>query len=133
MELKEWIVQFVKHRDIFRKSIEKIEEKGSEVIVTYKNNYEHILISPILTDAVPKLDDKRNMSIVTLNTKANLDSLLTNWQKLVQHASLTVYFVNPESQTEQKWIIRPHMHSKIADEDSLKPGLVSMFSMVEEA
>lgn len=132
MDLKEWMLEYVKHRDLFRKAIQKIEDKGSEVIVTYKNNYEHVIIGPKLSEAIAKLDDKKNMSIVTLNSKENLDVLISNWQKLVGFVGLTIYFVNPDSTTEQKWIIRPHLHNKVADDDALKPGLLSMFSMVEE-
>jgi hypothetical protein len=133
MDLREWVIEYIKHRDLFRKQIVKIEDKSTEVLVTYKNNSEHILISPKLSDAFVRLDDKKNMSVVTLNKKENLNDLIKSWHKLSQNVALTIYFVNPESNTEQKWIIRPHLHSKVADDDALKPGLQSMFSMVEEA
>ena len=44
---------------------------------------------------------------------------------------LVVYFVNPFSKIEKKWIIYPSTHNRISDEASLKPGLRAMFDTVE--
>jgi hypothetical protein len=132
MDLKEWVIEYVKNRDVFRKSIQSIEDKGTEVLVTYKSTIEHCVIEPVLGNVLPKLDDKKNIVVVTSNKKENLKTLIDNWQRLIGYPSLTIYFVNPKSSTEQKWVIRPHMHHKVADDDALKPGLQSMFSTVEE-
>jgi hypothetical protein len=43
-----------------------------------------------------------------------------------------MYFVNPESATDKKWMIYPHTHHKISDPSSLKLGLESLFSTVQE-
>jgi hypothetical protein len=132
MDLKEWIIEYVKNRDVFRKSIKSIEDNGSDVVITYKSTIEHCVISPVLADVLSDLDDKKNMVVVTSNKKENLKTLIDSWQTLINFPSLTIYFVNPKSTTEQKWVIRPHLHNKVADDDALKPGLQSIFSTVEE-
>jgi hypothetical protein len=56
--------------------------------------------------------------------------LVDNWDKLIKFPSLTLYFVNPFSKLDKKWLINPYVHSKICDDKSLKTGLKSMFEMV---
>ena len=54
-----------------------------------------------------------------------------NWDKLIDFKFLSVYFVNPWSSLDKKWVIYPYTHNRIADEDSLETGLKSMFEMIE--
>jgi hypothetical protein len=131
IDLGRWLVDFVRFRDSFTKSITGIEEKGTEVIVKRKTGEDRYLVSPDLSDALSGLRESP-VSVVTLNTRFNLRQLLQNWHSLSKFPNLTIYFVNPDSGTEKKWIIRPHLHDKVADDDALGPGLESMFSTVEE-
>ncbi len=131
IDLGRWLVDFLRFRDSFTKSITAIDEKGSEVVVRRKAGDEKYLISPDLSDVISKLKDTP-AAIVTLNTRFNLKHLLQNWHALAKFPRLTIYFVNPDSATEKKWIIRPSLHDKVADDDALGPGLESIFSTVEE-
>ena len=61
----------------------------------------------------------------------NLDELYDNWDKYASIVSLKVYFINPSSSLEKKWVISPYVHSKISDKSSLKAGLNALFETVE--
>ena len=39
--------------------------------------------------------------------------------------------MNPFSATENKWVIHPHVHNRVADSESIKKGLKAMFKSVE--
>ena len=130
--LREWTVSYVKHRDILAKNIINIKEEQDKVIVKFKDKEQIFLIRPIVNDSViEKIDKDKNISIVMLNSKENLDFLIKNWNKLIKFEKLTLFFVNPLSEFEKKWFISPYMHNKICDDDSLKIGLKTMFETVE--
>ena len=77
-----------------------------------------------------KINDK-TVFIITLNTKDNLSKIIENWSNLIEHQNLCIYFVNPASQLETKWVVCPYTHNKITEKASLKSGLETLFSMVE--
>jgi len=129
-DLKEWTVQFVKHKDVFTKSIVSIDDSGPNIKVKYKDKEISYVVADDLSMALEKISE--NMSIVTLNTKNNLNELIKNWHQLVKYPELTIYFVNINSASEIKWIIRPYLHNKISDDETLASGLKSLFSTVDE-
>ena len=53
------------------------------------------------------------------------------WNKLILIRNLSLYFVNPFSKQEKRWVINPHLHHKISDAESLELGLNSLFIMVD--
>jgi hypothetical protein len=130
VELKEWIKGFIKHKDIFTNSIIEIKDFDDDFLVKYKDKEIFFYVSDSLSEVLKRMQNSI-VSIATLNTKANFDTLIQNWHTLTKDETLTIYFVNPNSKTENKWIIRPAIHNKIADEDTLKVGLESMFNTVE--
>jgi len=125
-----WTEEFVKHKDILSKSIHVIKKTDDGLIVVRKNTEQIFVIKNNILEAIELADD--NVYIVTLNTRTNLNILVQNWHRLAKMPGMTMYFVNPDSTTEIKWVIRPNLHDKVADDDSLKHGLESMFSMVDE-
>ena len=131
VDLKQWAIDYVRHKDAFQKKIVDIVS-NDHVKIKYKDKEELVLICPELSDSFAKLEKNLYVSVFTLNKKTNFNELLQRWHSLTRYEKLTIYFVNPSSSTETKWIIRPHLHNKIADDDSLKTGLESMYSMVEE-
>lgn len=128
--LREWLIEYLKHRDLFKKSIMSMEAKDAEVFVRYRDRTERFEIVPVLTE-IPDAGEEY-LSIVTLNTEANLRHMIAHWAGFARQERLTVIFINPESSSETKWIIRPHLHERISDDDSLKAGLSAMFQTVEE-
>ncbi|MFH1440241.1 MAG: hypothetical protein ABIG89_06735 [Candidatus Woesearchaeota archaeon] len=133
-ELKEWLIIFLKHRDIFHKKIVNINEDGEFLLVEQKDAIKYYAIFPTIGDIkqiVTEYKDK-NISIITFNTRDNLDFIIKSWQELSALQMLCIYFVNPHSSTDKKWIIYPFTHSRISEKSSLKLGLMTLFESVEE-
>ena len=134
--LQEWIINFIKNKDTLLNTLEKIDKntENFELKVSYKSKEEYIIIDPFIKDfniILEKLDKEKYISIVLFNFEDNLNKILDNWKYLAEFEKLTIYFVNMFSATDQKWIIKPSLHNRIAEQKSLKQGLISMFNMVE--
>lgn len=134
--LKEWVIGYLKNKDILEKRIEDIkpDEDGFDVVVKFNDKTQFFLIKPTIgnfDEIIEKIKNKGNVSLVVLNNRGNLDGVITNWDKLTEYKSFNVFFINPFSKMDKKWIISPYTHSKICDKGSLKSGLKSMFEMVE--
>lgn len=130
--LREWIIGYVKHRDILNKNIIDIKEELDRVVVEFKDKEQVFLIRPTADDSViQEVNKDKNIGIVMLNSKENLDFLIKNWSKLIKFEKLTIFFINPFSGLDTKWFISPYVHDRICDKDSLKLGLKTMFETVE--
>ena len=110
MQLREWTVLYVKHKDLLARKLQGYEEKQDKLVFQFKDHEMHAYAMEKL-EAPPELTGKT--LITTLNTDANIDFLLKHWSDFCKHAHLTVVFVNPEK--NEKWFIIPHTHSQIAD------------------
>jgi hypothetical protein len=134
--LIDWVKGHLKNRDIMTKSIESIEQnkKGFDVYVKHKDKEQFVVAVPIIDDmagVLSKFKDKEcYYSIVTFNNRKNFKETVNNWDKLVEFKFLNIFFVNPYSQLDKRWIIYPYTHNKICDKDSLEKGLKTMFDMV---
>jgi hypothetical protein len=134
--LVKWTIDYVRNRDLIAKNIESIERvnDGFDIHVKYKTREQFFIVKPIITDIDEILclvEKDPHFSLVTFNTKENFDCIVNNWNNLVTLQYLSIYFVNPFSQLDKKWIIHPYTHHKICDKQSLVRGLRSMFEMVE--
>ncbi len=125
--LIEWMEKYLVSRDAFTKKIQSIERKENTLKVNRKDEEEIVIIMPDLDYVKP--DGKT--TIVSLNNRANIDHLVDNWTRFAQLGNLKIYFINPFSTTDKKWVINPHIHSKICDESTLRQGLLAMFETVE--
>ena len=112
MDLREWTVLYVKHKDIFARKLQKVEEKPDKLIFHFKDHSMHAYAMESLE--LPSALDGKTL-ITTLNTKKNMDMLQKNWEAFSKHAHLTMVFVNPAK--NEKWFIIPHTHAMIADPD----------------
>ena len=134
--LADWTINFIKHKDILTKKIERIEngKDGFDLYVKYKDREQYFIILPKIGDIgqiLERINDNFYFTVITLNSKENFGIILKNWAKLVNFKFLNIIFVNPFSQLDTKWVIFPHTHHKICDESSLENGLKAMFDMVE--
>ncbi|MFH1398631.1 MAG: hypothetical protein ABIG95_00795 [Candidatus Woesearchaeota archaeon] len=128
-ELLEWASIYIKHRDLVLRRIKDIQVKPDQLIVAYKDDtVEIVLADPSMQNCQPV---KEKTTFITINTKPNLAILFQNWKTYSQIKELTIIFINPNSELDTKWIIRPYIHSRICDEASLKTGLKAMFETVE--
>ncbi len=133
--LKDWTTEFLRHKDIINKSIVEIKEKDNVLIVKYKEKKQTFIIEPETNSfsKIIELSEKGEyVSLICLNTRENLNNLIKYWEKLAKSPKISIYFVNPESNFDRKWIIFPHTHNMISDQDSLKTGLEALFANVEE-
>ncbi len=108
------------------------DRQDADVVVegTLKNQY--IFVHPELADLsrLDALKDK-HVIIVTANTQENVEFLISHWEELVQYPHVCVYFVNPNSSLDKRWVIFPATHDKITERKALRKGLESLFSTVE--
>lgn len=134
--LKDWYILHLKHRDIFDKKIQNIEDKSDSVIVQYKNQSLTGYIKPFLENPQSIVEEikstKEQVHLVTYNNKQNLHAVLEVWDDLAECKNLKVIFANPDAEGDHKWIIVPYTHSKITPPSSLKSGLESLFQTVEQ-
>lgn len=134
--LVEWTINFLKHKDILTKKIEKIEngKDGFDLYVKFRDREQYFIIAPNIADIEPiiqKINNNAYFSLVVLNSKRNFEIIIKNWPKLISFKFLNIIFVNPFSEMDKKWIVFPHTHHKICDEKALETGLKSLFDMVE--
>jgi len=134
--LKEWLVNYIKNRDILLKQIESITEKSKEwdvVVKTKTGGEQYYIVKPDIDnfdEIVKKLDDS-TITLVVLNKRKNLDVLIENWDKVKHHPKFCIIFVNPNSELEKKWIVFPHTHEKVTEKASLIRGLKALFQTVD--
>lgn len=131
-ELKEWTITYVKSRDVMQKTIVGIEEFGDDFVVRRSSGEDAFLIRAAFSN-VDEIAGKGDSSVglVLLNTRENLNAVISGWDKLCRMKGLRIYFVNPKASGEKKWLLAPYTHERISDRSSLKKGLESLFSMVE--
>jgi hypothetical protein len=131
--LKSWITEYMKHKDIFQKSIKEIKQGERDIQIEYKGKRQIVLIEPCLEnmDAVCDTINKNSVVLAAFNTRQNLNKVIDYWNKLSIATKLHIYFVNPQSQTEKRWIISPYTHNMVSNRSSLKSGLMSLFSTVD--
>ncbi|MEM3127306.1 MAG: hypothetical protein QW331_04550 [Candidatus Woesearchaeota archaeon] len=139
--LVDWIETYFKNRDIIAKQIEKIERKEGKIdlfIYHKTGKIKIIIVKEILGSLKSTIDDFGNEEpntehvLVILNNKDNIKKIVENWDLLHPRKNLAVYFVNPISKTDTKWIIYPHTHHRITEKTVLESGLESIAVNVEE-
>ncbi len=134
--LSQWFVRYMKNRDLAFRRIRSVrEEPGRVVVEENSGKVTYYLVVPFVKDFLAALNsvDKNyeHLGVVTYNTPEAFDSLISSWKRLVGFPSLVIYFVNPFSKLDKKWVIRPRTHNLISDDESLRLGLKSLFSSVD--
>jgi hypothetical protein len=132
--LLDWFVRYTKNRDLVFRKISEIKEEGNKAIVKQKDGKEvHHYVEPFLEDAAELVKGikEEHTGLVVYNTRENFEAVVNAWKELSGVRGLTVYFVNPFSKLEKRWIVNPHVHSKISEAEALEEGLNSMYVMVE--
>lgn len=132
--LCDWIVGFLKNKDAVAKQITGIRKnaEGVDVVIEGSLKNQFVVVQPILSD-ISRLDSLKDKHavLVTANKKENVEFLISNWQSLAKHPHLCIYFVNPNSSTDKKWVIFPATHDRITEHCALRKGLESMYATVE--
>ena len=132
--LKDWIVEYVKSKDAMTRQITsmKTDAENVDVFVEGTIKTQFIIVQPELND-LGKLDSLKDKHIVlvTANTKDNAEFLIGHWAELVKYPHLCVYFVNPNSSMDKRWVIFPATHDKITERRTLRKGIESLYATVE--
>jgi hypothetical protein len=130
-----WIIEYVKSKDLLTRQITAIRqnEQNVDVVIegTLKNQF--VIIQPALGDLgkLAQLKDK-HVVLVTVNTRENVDFLITHWDELARYPHLSIYFVNPHSSLDKRWVIFPATHDRITERKALRKGLESLYATVEQ-
>jgi len=130
----EWYVEYRKYRDLIFKRISNIELKELATISLKDGNKEigtafNSVVESI--NFIKKHSTDEVISCIFENKKKSVKSLIENWDKFVKYKNLTLFFINQNSLTEKKWIIKPYIHNKITEKSALKTGIISMSSTVD--
>ena len=134
--LAEWAVNYIKNKDIIERKIENIEKnsEGYDIFVKRKDKEQYFIIMPFINDIseiMGKLSPDKSISLVVFNSHENFEMIVKNWGKFADLKNFNIYFVNPFSHLDKKWIVYPYTHARISDNSSLERGLRAMFEMVE--
>src|SRR3989344_9165250 len=123
--LRDWTREFIKSKNVMTKSILSMDNSGTELVVKHKDREQRVMIIPFMNSYYEVLkelagNEAMYLTVVTFNSDKSFKALLESWKELVKFKNLNIYFANPFSMTDKKWIIYPHVHAKICDEDSLE-------------
>ncbi|NQV08319.1 hypothetical protein HQ529_00540 [Candidatus Woesearchaeota archaeon] len=134
--LLEWMETYIKNRDVMLRNLKTIDKKANELNVKYKDKEQTFIVETFLDDfkhIIERLKEfpNSNISLVVFNSVDNLKKIVEKWDLIKEFKFFSVYFVNPFSSMDKKWIIYPHTHHRISDEDSFELGLSTMFEGVE--
>jgi len=131
--LLEWAINYVKNKDLLAKSIESVEKNKEGFLVKFKDRKKMFIVDPFIEDineVMEKINEEEYFSLVVFNTKENFKVVVEGWNRLIEFKKLSIYFVNPFSQLDKKWIICPYTHHQVGSASSLELGLKTMFDMV---
>ena len=119
MDLLDWTKIHVRHQDLLKKRIEKIQEHNDSLTIHNKDGTQETWLVQERLD----LTNTNVKAIVTLNTKKNLKTLIQRY-KDVKESPVKIFFANPK--TNDRWVLVPSHHTRVADQKNLKAGLESM-------
>ncbi|MBR9690286.1 hypothetical protein GOV08_01240 [Candidatus Woesearchaeota archaeon] len=127
--LTQWTILYVKNKDILKKEIKEYKIFKNYVEFEYLDARKQTCYIYPTMKSEARSDTKEGWkAVICLNTKANFDFLISNWENLIKNPKLSIIFVNPR--LNQKWIVFPHTHNKITEKASLKLGLQTLFESV---
>ncbi len=130
--LKDWIKNYLKSRDVFKNEIiDFVDGDWSDIVVKKIAGELFVIVAEELNEDLKSKLREENIVVVCFNTKKNVDFLINNWSFFAKFKNLAIFFVNPNSKTETKWILYPYTHNFIADEKTLASGIRSMAENVE--
>lgn len=133
--LIEWLVRYIKNRDLILGQIKGVDEQENRVLVKYEDKEQIYIVEPFLNDLSKIIEFKEYefITVVVYNTRENFDFVCENWDKLANFKKhFNIIFVNPFSNLDKKWSIYPCTHNMISERASLKKGLETLYNNVEE-
>jgi hypothetical protein len=129
MNLLEWTSRYIDHLNSFKQNVISKDIKGKMILCKYKDGPHLFIIEEIILDKVIEKIKEGSITLVCLNKKENIAFIINNWTSL-KNPKLKIMFVNPNLNLH--WSFIPVVHKKIADPQSLKLGLKSMYESIPE-
>lgn len=130
--LMNWIVRYVKNKDLILKKIVDVTLDSGGVSVKNKSGqisrYVVLLSLASLESVVSSQPKDCELCVITINSKDNMNFLVKKWDFAVSNSFLTVIFVNPFSDLDEKWVVKPSIHARICE----KKNLARSFSSISE-
>lgn len=129
-----WFERFIRNQDLVFRRICNTEINDDILTIDYKNKTKALIkirgFSNSISDDIKDLKEKK-IGLVLYNTNENFNILIKQWEDLTKILGLAIYFINPYSKQEKKWIIHPRTHAMVSDSESFVEGLKSMFESVD--
>ncbi|MBN1275413.1 hypothetical protein JXA12_03915 [Candidatus Woesearchaeota archaeon] len=122
MNLREWTKIFLTQRDLLKQELRSLEETDDGFVMHKKDS------TTTKASVRETLGEPSDGIIVCPNTRKNVEALAREWQGFSSRQELLIVFANPD--TNEKWLIKPHHHGRIADEESLEQGLLAMHEAI---
>jgi hypothetical protein len=136
MDIKEWTQTYINFNSLKYKN-NQIEMDETSYIHTYVEKGEQRKVKYFFSNELENLInhiamiDFDKIYFVCDNTKHNVDFLISGWDKFISNPKLIILFI--DINTQGKWLIRPQLHNSIADKESLKEGIYSLYSSSKES
>jgi hypothetical protein len=128
MDLKEWLANYLKWKDQVDHALKDVKVEKDVLTAAYEDKKVSFLLADKLTDETVKhLAEGKFKGVCTKNIEDNFSFLITRWDALAAIPNLMMIFVNLE--LGEKWILFPSTHNMIADKETLKQGLRTMFDL----
>lgn len=112
MNIREWLILYIKHKDLVKRSLVSIGENGDHITFSFKDG-------PVIGYAMETLTVPRDVTgksiIACLHTPSNVDVLVKRWKEFASHPDLTVILANPVR--NEKVIIHTRTHDSVSDGD----------------
>ena len=134
--LTDWTEQYIRNKDLLAKMVVSMtkNEGGWTISVIRKDGNQQYLVMPVLnaTEFLAKMKPDINAFLVVLNNRKNIDVVAAHWQQLIAFQKLCIIFANPNANGDKRWSIFPHTHDKITERKTLRLGLESLSTNVEQ-
>lgn len=123
-----WAENYFKHKDMFDKKLEKVNQEKDFLKLKYKDREDGALVSAVLEkdifNKIKEIKGCKKIFIVCSFANTNIDFLIKNWKKfLIQN--LIIIFVNIK--TNHKVLLNPFIHNKICDQENLENAIRTLF------
>ncbi|MEM2139106.1 MAG: hypothetical protein QXM96_03050 [Candidatus Woesearchaeota archaeon] len=131
MDLIDWADNYINYLNSIKKNIVNKEKNENIIKCILKDKEQYYLCFDDLDDSFFNVYEKninKNICIVVLNKKKNLDFLIKNWLIFIKKKDLKFIFVNIEENLH--WAIFPATHHFVSD--NLELGLKALFESVPE-
>ena len=129
LKILEWTQEYLKYKDMVQRKIQTIKKINDEELVCELKNGEqkHYICVNTLDDSI--LEKLKNKNVSCLNTKQNLNWVITNWNNLKKENTV-FFFANPKK--AMHWSVNPKVHDGVTDKATIKTGLKTLFDTIPE-